>query len=108
MKRNFEPDRITLGADWAWLHPATGECDEWAAGVWNSLGIDPARPVLVINASGDAGSELAAALDILHKDDGFQLAFLCLDCRHPGLHRSVVELVQSFLQAPSVLVPVCP
>jgi hypothetical protein len=102
--------RISLGADWGWLHPATNVHDEWAASAWLSLGIDPDQPLLVVNASWnfpnpELSRALAAALDTLHAEDGFQLAFLCLESRHPGFHRSAAELVQSFLQAPSALVP---
>ena len=99
-----EPARIAIGADWAWLYESPVDHSNWAAATWRGLKVDPSRPLLAVNASGPRGLD-AAALDKLHRRHGFQIAFINLDFRHPGLHRTSAEATRASMKAPSVLVP---
>lgn len=107
-----DPVRIRMGGDWVWLCEAATDCREWATGVWRSLGVDLARPLLAVNIFCPAATEpepifgpLAKALDRLQREDGYQVGFVCFDFRHPGFHRSAAEPVQALMETASVLVP---
>jgi len=104
-----DPGRVAIGASWGWLYESPSDRSEWAAAIWRELKIDPARPLLAVNISLAAGFDLSAstaALDTLYRDDGLQIAFVCLDFRHPGFHRDFAEIAQSAMTAPSVIVTI--
>jgi len=82
------PDRVRVGADFAWLHSSRDDKRDWAAQIWRDAGHDPARPLIVVNAvnmqwRGLITDPLAQALDTLAARTGAQLAFFANDCR-PG------------------------
>lgn len=82
------PDRVRVGADWAWLHTPRRDAGEWAGALWRSLGVDPARPLLVANVVNmlwrgerDARLGIARGLDLAAESLGLQVAFFCNECR---------------------------
>jgi polysaccharide pyruvyl transferase WcaK-like protein len=81
-------DRVKVGADWAWLYRNQEDKSEWAAGVWRTLGIESARPLLVANVvsmiwdhAREAHGNIARAFDELSLRHGFQIAFFCNEFR---------------------------
>lgn len=84
------PERVRVGADWAWLHSPRGDAREWAGALWRSLGVDLSRPLLVANVVNmlwrkehDARLGIARGLDLAAGRFGLQVAFFCNECR-PG------------------------
>jgi len=107
-----DPRRVVVGAEWAWLYESPSDFTAWASELWLSLGVDLGRPLLAVNVFWPPASDtpalsaaLAAALDSLHRLEGFQIAFLPTDFRHPGFHRSAAENVHRQMSAPAVHVP---
>ncbi len=83
-----EPERVRVGADWAWLHAPRRDAGEWAGALWRSLGVDPSRPLLVANVVNmlwrkerDARLGIARGLDLAAERFGLQIAFFCNECR---------------------------
>jgi polysaccharide pyruvyl transferase WcaK-like protein len=81
-------DRVAVGADWAWLYRTKHDRRVWGAATWRELGVDPTRPLLVVNAINEiwrgqteAKRALAAALDTLISEVAFQVAFFCQEMR---------------------------
>ena len=106
------PERVAVGADWAWLFQSPCDYGPWAAEYLTSLGIRLGEPLLIVNVfwqgqglSLPIWNDIAAALDQLHERDGLQIAFFCNEVRHPGFDRTAVETIQSFMQQPSTLIP---
>lgn len=107
-----EPQRVAVGADWAWLYQSPQEYGPWAAEYLTSLGISLGEPLLIVNVfwqgqglSLPIWNDIAAALDALHRSDGLQIAFFCNEIRHPGFDRTAVETIQSLMSQPSTLIP---
>jgi polysaccharide pyruvyl transferase WcaK-like protein len=103
---------IAVGADWAWLYQSGQDDSDWSAALWSSLGVDAASPLLVVNVfhqhntpEPPAWLHLAAAFDQLNARHGFEVAFFCNECRHPGFDRTAAERLRSLMRRPSVLVP---
>lgn len=112
LEMGIDPARISIGADWPWLFRISDSYDNWAANLLQSLGLDLDRPILAVNISWPShanraalSESLARVLDRLHLERDLQVAFGCLDSRHPGFHRSCAEETQFFMTAPSVLIP---
>ena len=81
---DVDPARIRVGADWAWLHAPRRDRRRWAEETWRTHGIDPARPLLVINVVNmlwrdcDAAKRaVAGAISRAAARDGLQIAFFC-------------------------------
>lgn len=81
----ISPDRIRVGADWAWLH--TPQIDiEWARQTWQTAGVDLERPLVVVNTVNmqwrhATARSLAEALDQIADRFDAQLAFFANDSR---------------------------
>jgi polysaccharide pyruvyl transferase WcaK-like protein len=80
--------KIIVGADWAWLYERRKDLRGWAGEYWQSIGVDTARPLLVVNAVNlvwkprtPAKRAVAEALDELQAAHGFQIAFFCAESR---------------------------
>jgi polysaccharide pyruvyl transferase WcaK-like protein len=107
------PERIVVGADWAWLYRATDDRRDWAEQQWRSLGIDPARPLLAANLVNlvwrkktDAKRAIAEALDRAASTLGLQIAFLCNECREGEVFDSAAAReISALMKSPTVLVP---
>ncbi len=107
------PERIRVAADLAWLFCPGAETDAWAAELWNRLGMQTERPLLVVNVVHhadpvDIGPKrvLAEALDRLARDGGYQIAFLNNESRQGPLYDTAAAAdVRAFMQEPSVEVP---
>ncbi len=107
------PERIRVAADLAWLFTPGTETDDWAAGVWESLGVVPDRPLLVVNAvhhtdPTDQTSKrvLAEALDRLAKEHGYQVAFLANESRKgPHFDTAAAAGIRALMQESAVEVP---
>jgi len=108
-----DPNRIVVGADWAWLYRPKRDLKSWGAEIWASLGVDLARPLLVVNVVNlvwrsrvDCKREIARALDELHTAHGFQIAFFCNECREGEMFdRAAADEVKALMTAPAVVVP---
>jgi polysaccharide pyruvyl transferase WcaK-like protein len=108
-----DPDRVIVGADWAWLYSPKRNLRSWGAEFWASLGVDLARPLLVANlvnlvwrARFDCKAETAQALDELSERHGFQIAFFCNECRDGEMFdRAAAEETAALMKAPTVIVP---
>jgi polysaccharide pyruvyl transferase WcaK-like protein len=108
-----EPQRVIVGADWAWLYRRKRDLRDWGAEMWTSLGIDLERPLLMANLVNlvwrsrlDCKREIAKALDALSTQHGYQIAFFCNECRDGELFdRAAAEEVKSLMRSPAVLVP---
>lgn len=112
LEAGVEPDRIVVGADWAWLYEPPGDAGRWAADMLAGLGIRVGEPLLVVNLFWQGGGtsfpiwdDVAQVLDRLHFEDGLQIVFFCNECRHPGFDRTAAESLQSRMAAPSALIP---
>jgi len=107
------PDRIAVGADWAWLYQAGKLPRDWAAEILNSAGADPARPILIVNAvnlvwrsRSTNKHALANALDRLSIEHGFQIAFFCNECREGDTYDHAAALeIQAAMNAPAIVIP---
>ena len=107
------PDSIVVGADWAWLYQRRTDCSAWAAGVWQSLGIDLARPLLVANIvhliwmdCREAKRATAAALDRAARSHGLQIALFCNDFRpDPWMDNAAAADMASLMRGPVARVP---
>ena len=108
-----EPERIIVGADWAWRYKQKRDLRDWGAEMWASLGVDLERPLLVANlvnlvwrSRTDSKREIARALDALSSRHGFQIAFFCNECREGEMFdRAAAEEVKSKMERPAVMVP---
>jgi polysaccharide pyruvyl transferase WcaK-like protein len=108
-----EPQRILVGADWAWLYKQKRDLKQWGADMWTSLGVDLAQPLLMVNlvnlvwrSRTDCKKEIARALDVLNKAHGFQIAFFCNECRDGEMFdRAAAEEVMAMMKAPAVMAP---
>lgn len=107
------PERVRVGADWAWLYRSHLDLSEWADAYWKEIGIDPERPLLVANIVNlcwrdrrEEKRKMAAALDEAASAMDLQLAFFCNECRDgPDYDFAAASEVASLLRHPSVLVP---
>jgi polysaccharide pyruvyl transferase WcaK-like protein len=106
------PHAIAVGADWCWLYPYKAAPPGWAEGVWRGCGIDPGRPLIVLNLFHQGGAldapvwrELASALNRLAREDGFQLAHFCNEIRHPGYDLEAAQSLATQMSYPLALVP---
>ena len=108
-----EPERILVGADWAWLYKQKRDLTAWGAEIWASLGVDLERPLLMANlvnlvwrSRAASKMEIARALDTLASRHGFQIAFFCNECREGEMFdRAAAEEVRSMMERPAVIVP---
>jgi polysaccharide pyruvyl transferase WcaK-like protein len=108
-----EPQRVIVGADWAWLYKPKRDLKDWGSEMWASLGVDLQQPLLVANLvnlvwRSRTGSkrETAKALDALSSQHGFQVAFFCNECREGEMFdRAAAEEVKSLMRSPAVMVP---
>ena len=107
------PERIRVAADLAWLFTPGTETDAWAAEVWRGLGIQPERPLLIVNAvhhvdPSDTAPKrvLAEALDRLARESSYQIAFLHNESRPgPDFDAAAASDVRAFMRETSVVVP---
>ncbi len=106
-------DRIIVGADFAWLYRKRKDLRDWGAETWKSIGIDPSKPLIVVNlvnlvwrSRSAAKAEMAAALDRLQQEHGFQITFFCSECRNGEMFDfAAASEVQSQMKSRSVIVP---
>jgi polysaccharide pyruvyl transferase WcaK-like protein len=106
-------DSVVVGADWAWLYRPRRDLRAWAAETWSRLGVDPGRPLLVANVvnerwRGRTGikAAIAAALDALSRDHGFQVAFFCNEVREGEFYdQAAAEETRALMATRSVMVP---
>jgi ADP-heptose:LPS heptosyltransferase len=106
-------ERIRVAADLAWRFTPGAERDAWAAAIWEGLGIEAGRPLLVVNtvhhvdpAEVAPKRALAEALDRLAREGGYQIAFLHNESRTgPGFDAAAAAGVRARMQTPSVEVP---
>lgn len=105
--------RIVVGADWSWAYRVREDRRDWAERLWRSLGVDLARPLLVVNAVHmiwqsltEVKRAIAAALDELSARDGFQIAFFANEVR-PGefFDAEAARSIRALMRQPAVQVP---
>jgi polysaccharide pyruvyl transferase WcaK-like protein len=107
------PERVAVGADWAWSYEAGEDRSAWARAVLARSGRDESRPLLVANVvnevwggRAEARRALAHALDCSERAHGFQVAFFCNETRDGEFFdRAAAEQVRALMQRPSFLVP---
>jgi polysaccharide pyruvyl transferase WcaK-like protein len=80
LELSVSPDRIRVGADWAWLWEPNEDKREWARETWRMAGVDLERPLLIVNLMNRQWN-LAAALDAIADRTGVQVGFWANDCR---------------------------
>jgi polysaccharide pyruvyl transferase WcaK-like protein len=105
--------KIHVGADWAWLYRRRADLRKIAQSLWRKLGVDPERPLIVVNVvnmqwRGNIGVKrsLATALDFVYERLGLQVGFFCNECR-PGNffdHAAALEVV-GLMRSPAAIVP---
>ena len=106
-------DRVEVGADWAWLYRPRRDLRAATAGTWARLGVEPGRPLLVVNVVNEVWREraevkaaLAAALDELTAAHGFQVAFFCNEVREGEFFDlAAAQETQALMKTRSVVVP---
>lgn len=106
-------ERVAVGADWGWLYEPSADLAAWARARLTESGRDPGRPLLVANVvneiwggQGETKRELAAALDRLEREHGFQVAFFCNETRAGHFYdRAAAAEVRALMARPSFLVP---
>lgn len=105
-------DRIAVGADWGWLYQPQPTPPGWTEQTWRAAGIDTHRPLLVLNLfhqggelDGPVWSSLAGGLDLLHRKEGLQLAFLCNEMRHPGFDFEAAQSLAAKMASPLAILP---
>lgn len=107
------PERIAVGADWAWLYEPEAESAASGVDTWRSLGVRLDEPLIVVNVVNEIWARhhqmkraMAAALDVLAAQDGLQIAFFCQDIRRgPFYDLAAVHDVRAQMRSPSVVVP---
>jgi ADP-heptose:LPS heptosyltransferase/polysaccharide pyruvyl transferase WcaK-like protein len=105
--------RIRVGADWGWLHAPRADRTDWARNIWQELGIDPGRPLLVANMVNMQWRELhecrrsiAAALVAAAARWDLQIAFFCNECRDGEFFDAAAARdIGALMPVPTVLVP---
>jgi polysaccharide pyruvyl transferase WcaK-like protein len=106
-------DRVEVGADWAWLYRPRRDLRVWGGSTWAGLGVDPGRPLLVVNVvneiwRGNRGvkAAIAAALDELTGSNEFQVAFFCNEVREGDFFDlAAARETQELMKTRSVIVP---
>jgi polysaccharide pyruvyl transferase WcaK-like protein len=112
VEMGVEPERVTVGCDWAWLYRRRTDRSEWAREVLRGAGWDGRAPLVLANVvneiwSGcaDAKRALARALDRVAAR-GAQVAFFCQEMRAGEFFdQAAVAGVRAAMTAPSALVP---
>ena len=107
------PDRVIVGADWAWLYRKSCDRRDWAAGQLRVLGIDPAAPLLIANVvnilwqgATEARRNIASALDRLSVENGFQICFFSNECRDGEFFdHAAASQIRGLMRRPAVLFP---
>ena len=107
------PDRVAVGADWAWLHRPARDCRDWARTAWAAQGVDPDRPLLVANVvnmlwreAGTVRDAIAAGLDDAARRHGLQIAFLCNECREGAFFdRDAARDIAERMRTAAVILP---
>jgi len=106
-------DRVEVGADWAWLYRPRLDLRTAAARTWARLGVEPGRPLVVVNVvneiwrgRAEVKAALAAALDELTGAHGFQVAFFCNEVREGEFFDlAAARETQALMKTRSVVVP---
>jgi polysaccharide pyruvyl transferase WcaK-like protein len=105
--------KIRVGADWAWLYRRQRDRSEMARALWRKLGVDPERPLIVVNVVNmqwrgqmDLKCSLAAALDSVCERSGLQVGFFCNECR-PGdfFDHAAALQVAALMRKPAFILP---
>lgn len=107
------PDMVQIGADWAWLYRPRLDLREAMSDTWRRLGVDPGKPLLIVNVvnevwrdRADVKAALAAALDELTQAHGFEVAFFCNEVREGEFFDlAAARETQALMQTRSVVVP---
>jgi ABC-type polysaccharide/polyol phosphate transport system ATPase subunit/polysaccharide pyruvyl transferase WcaK-like protein len=107
------PERVGVGSDLAWLTPLEFMDAAWAADYLRALGILKDVPLVGVNVVNEIWKddvtikkELAAALDTLINDFGWQVAFFCNETREGEYFDKEAALhVASLMKNASVVVP---
>jgi len=105
--------RLAVGADWAWLYRPREDRRPWAATTWRELGVDPGRPILVVNAVNEiwrdvasAKRVLATALDEVARRFGLQVAFFCQEMREGEFYDlAAARETATLMRVPTAVVP---
>jgi polysaccharide pyruvyl transferase WcaK-like protein len=108
-----DPERVEVGADWAWLYRRKRDLAGWGAETWARLGVDPRAPLLVANVvnerwrrNSEVKAAIASALDELARTHGFQVAFFCNEMRDGDFYdAAAARETQALMTTRSVLVP---
>lgn len=111
---DVSPERVRVGADWAWTYIRGTDASAWAAGVWRSLGIDSARPLVAVNVVNliwanctEAKNAMAAALDRVIEARDAQVAFFCNEFRPaPWADAAAARDLAARMRRRAILVPV--
>ncbi len=106
-------NRVEVGADWAWLYRPRLDLRAAAARTWARLGVQPGRPLVIVNVVNEVWREraevkaaLAAALDELTAAHGFQVAFFCNEVREGEFFDlAAARETQAVMKTRSVVVP---
>jgi polysaccharide pyruvyl transferase WcaK-like protein len=107
------PERVIVGADWAWLYRKSCGRRDWAAGQLRALGIDPGAPLLIANVvnmlwqdATHARRNIASAFDRLSAEHGFQICFFSNECRDGEFFdHAAASQIRGLMRRPAVLFP---
>jgi ADP-heptose:LPS heptosyltransferase/polysaccharide pyruvyl transferase WcaK-like protein len=81
-------EAVHVGADWAWLFKPSRDLRGWAETTWQSFGLRPGEPLILVNVvhmnwqQCDAQRRaLAASLNRLARQGGFRIGLFCNEVR---------------------------
>jgi polysaccharide pyruvyl transferase WcaK-like protein len=105
------PEKVSVGADLAWLYEIRRDLRDWAAALWREIGIDTSRPLLVanvVNMIWDVGAVKRSIAEALGRTDlrDLQIAFFCNECRDGDFFDfAAAHETAALLSRPFVVVP---
>jgi polysaccharide pyruvyl transferase WcaK-like protein len=101
---------VRVAADLAWLYKPHVNLKEWAGSFWRGLGVDPSKPLLVVNVvnarnqQNDLKARLAGGLDQLSTKHNLQVAFFSNETRD-RYDFSAAQSVARLMRKPTTIVP---
>jgi polysaccharide pyruvyl transferase WcaK-like protein len=107
------PERVAVGADWAWLYRPRRDRREWAAEQLRRAGVEPTAPLLLANVvnmlwqgAAEARAAIAAAFDELSSRHGFQIGFFANECREGEyFDHAAARQIRALMARPAAVLP---
>ena len=107
------PERIRVGADWAWAFRGARDESSWAAQQWRALGVTAERRLLVVNVVNEGRGDrdrvrrgMATALDQAAERWDAQIAFLCHESRDGAFYdHAAAQETARLMRHSAVIVP---